>query len=401
MNFLESLQIAVESIIANKMRSFLTMLGIIIGISSVIAIVSLGQGGQSAVTDQFNKIGATTLTISLDSTKAQKSDYFTLKDATKIKQEVNTIKYVSPTVSERGTAVSSIESKNANITGATTDYADIQNYDISYGRYFNEFEENEGKAVAVIDDNAAKQLFGSADAVGKTMDLGPIGASKKVTIVGIRSSSGSFGGGGANASISVDVPISFAETMYSTNFTISNLTVAADSKEDVEDAGNSAVSILESRHNNRGKSIYTATNLFKQMDQINKVLSIFTDFIGAVAGISLIVGGIGVMNIMLVSVTERTREIGIRKAIGATTQNIMVQFLTESVIISLIGGVIGMIIGISASEIVGNFVNVTPVVSPVVVIAAILFSSAVGIFFGIYPAKKAASLDPIEALRYE
>jgi putative ABC transport system permease protein len=401
MSFLESLQIAIESIRSNKMRSFLTMLGIIIGISSVIAIVSLGEGGQSAVTDQLNKIGATTVTIGIDSTKAQKSDYFTLKDAEQIKQEVNTIKYVSPTVSERGTAVSSIASKNANISGVTTDYADIENYDISYGRYFNDLEENEGKPVAVIDEDTAKELFGSADAVGKTMDLGPTGAGKKVTIVGIRSSAGSFGGVGPNAAISVDVPISFAQTMYSTNFTISNLTVSADSKEDVEEAGDSAVSILESRHNNRGKDIYTASNLFKQMDQINNILGIFTDFIGAVAGISLVVGGIGVMNIMLVSVTERTREIGIRKAIGATTQNIMVQFLTESVIISLIGGVIGMIIGITSSELVGKFVNVTPVVSPTVVIAAILFSSAVGIFFGIYPAKKAAALDPIEALRYE
>ncbi|WP_026882876.1 ABC transporter permease [Clostridium akagii] len=401
MNFLESFRIAIGSILANKMRSFLTMLGIIIGISAVIAIVSLGQGAQNYITDAFSKIGATTVTIGLDSSKAQQSDYFTLKDAAQIKQEVSTIKYVSPTVAEKGTVVSNITSKNANIMGVTTDYADIENYDISYGRYFNELEQNEGKAVAVIDETSATTLFGSADAVGKTMDIGPTGASKKVTIVGIKSSAGSFGGGGPNAAISVDVPISFVQTMYSTNFTISNLTIAADSKDDVEDSGNSAVSILESRHNNRGKSIYIASNLFKQMDQINSILGIFTDFVGAVAGISLLVGGIGVMNIMLVSVTERTREIGIRKAIGATTQNIMLQFLTESVIISLIGGVIGMAIGIGGAEIVGNAVNVTPVISPAVVIAAILFSSAVGIFFGLYPAKKAAALDPIEALRYE
>ncbi len=401
MNFLESFRIAIGSIVSNKMRSFLTMLGIIIGISAVIAIVSLGQGAQNYITDAFSKIGATTVTIGLDSSKAQKSDYFTLKDALQIKQEVSTIKYVSPTVSEKGTVVSSTTSKNANITGSTTDFADIENYDISYGRYFNELEQDEGKAVAVIDETSATTLFGGVDAVGKTMEIGPTGASKKVTIVGVKSSAGSFGGGGPNAAIAVDVPISFVQTLYPTNFTISNLTIAADSKNDVEDSGNSAVSILESRHNNRGKGIYTASNLFKQMDQINSILGIFTDFVGAVAGISLLVGGIGVMNIMLVSVTERTREIGIRKAIGATTQNIMLQFLTESVIISLIGGVIGMAIGIGGAEIVGNAVNVVPVISPVVVIAAILFSSAVGIFFGLYPAKKAAALDPIEALRYE
>ena len=401
MNFLESFKIALESIKANKMRSFLTMLGIIIGIASVIAIVSLGQGGQSAVTDEFNKIGATTVTISLDTSKAQKSDYFTLKDAAQIKSSVSTIKYVSPIVQQRGLAVTGIASKNANITGSNIDYADIQNYDIVYGRYYNEMEQNEGKAVAVIDENAAKALFGYSDAVGKTMDIGPENARKKVTIVGIKASSAMFGGGPPNMPISVDVPITLLQTIYSSNFQINSLTLSADSKDHSEDAGNSAISILESRHNNRGKSIYTASNLFQQLDQINKVLGIFTSFIGAVAAISLVVGGIGVMNIMLVSVTERTREIGIRKAIGATTQNIMVQFLTESVIISLIGGIIGMIIGIGGAELAGTIVNVVPVVSPVVVIAAILFSSAVGIFFGIYPAKKAAALDPIEALRYE
>ncbi|MEG1798377.1 MAG: FtsX-like permease family protein, partial [Clostridium sp.] len=152
---------------------------------------------------------------------------------------------------------------------------------------------------------------------------------------------------------------------------------------------------------NRGRDIYKPENVLKQLDQINKVLGIFTAFIGAVAAISLIVGGIGVMNIMLVSVTERTREIGIRKAIGATTKTILLQFLTESVIITLIGGIIGMILGILLAYGLGKFANITPVVSPMVIVGTVIFSSAVGIFFGIYPAKKAADLDPIEALRYE
>lgn len=401
MSFLESFKIALESIKANKMRSFLTMLGIIIGIASVIAIVSLGQGGQSAVTDEFNKIGATTVTVSVDASKAQQSDYINLKDTDQIKNNVDVIRYVSPVFQAGGFAVTDTKSKNANITGATVDYAYIQNYDIVYGRYYNEMEQNEGKAVAVIDENAAKKMFGYSDAVGKTMNIGPGNAGKKVTIIGIKASSAMFGGGPNNMPISVDVPISFLQTTYADNFKISSMVLSADAKDNAEAAGDSAVSILESRHNNRGKDVYTATNLFQQLEEINKVLGIFTSFIGAVAAISLLVGGIGVMNIMLVSVTERTREIGIRKAIGATTKNIMLQFLTESVIISIIGGIIGMIIGIGGAELAGMAVDVTPVVSPVVVILAILFSSAVGIFFGIYPAKKAAALDPIEALRYE
>lgn len=175
----------------------------------------------------------------------------------------------------------------------------------------------------------------------------------------------------------------------------------ADTKENIELAGNSAINVLKSRHNNRDREVYTAESLMKQLDQVNEVLGIFTGFISAVAAISLLVGGIGVMNIMLVSVTERTREIGIRKAIGATTNTILLQFLTESVIISLLGGIIGMILGIVAAYGLGSFAGITPVLSITSIIAVIIFSSSVGIFFGIYPARKAAKLDPIEALRYE
>ena len=199
----------------------------------------------------------------------------------------------------------------------------------------------------------------------------------------------------------IDVPITLLENLFPNDFRIGSISILATSKDLTEDAGNRAKGVLESRHNNFGKDIYTPESVLKQLDQINKVLGIFTAFIGAVAAISLIVGGIGVMNIMLVSVTERTREIGIRKAIGATTNEILVQFLTESVIITSLGGVIGMILGITGANIIGSFADITPSLSVSVILGAIAFSSAVGIFFGIYPARKAASLDPIEALRYE
>jgi len=177
--------------------------------------------------------------------------------------------------------------------------------------------------------------------------------------------------------------------------------IASKDQDKGEEAATKAINILEIRHNNRGRDLYKGENILKQLDQINKVVDIFTAFIGAVAAISLLVGGIGVMNIMLVSVTERTREIGIRKAIGATTNTILLQFLAEAIIISLLGGVIGMILGIGAAYIIGSFVNITPILSLQSILGVILFSSAVGIFFGIYPARKAAKLDPIEALRYE
>ena len=403
MNIKENFKIAIESVKANKMRSFLTMLGIIIGISSVITIVSLGEGGQSAITGEFEKIGAASVNIKVDAQKASTSDYITLTDINQIRDRVPTVKYVSPILQKQGIANSDIKSKKASITGVNEEYINIGNIELTYGRYFNTGEYLEGKAVVIIDDITAKSLFGYEDAVGKSINIGAKLSPKKATIIGISKSQMGMFGGGSNDNIPAMIygPLTFIQELYPNENLIDTLTLVATSKEDTESAGNGAINILENRHSNAGRDIYSAESIMKQLDQVNKVLGIFTTFIGAVAGISLLVGGIGVMNIMLVSVTERTREIGIRKAIGATTKNILMQFLTESVIISLIGGIVGMILGIIGSYFIGSFAGVTPVLSLSVILGVIFFSSAVGIFFGIYPAKKAAELDPIDALRYE
>lgn len=400
-NLIENLKMSLESIRVNKMRSFLTMLGIIIGISSVITIVSLGQGGQNSITGEFEKIGASTVNVTVDTTKASPSDYITFTDVDQISARLPSVKYASPSVQKQGTISSETKSLKAVITGGNTDMAYINNQDILYGRFFNEREYVEGQPVVVIDVDSAKALFGYENVVNQSIRLGPQTAMKQVTIVGVSGSVAGIFGGGANMPAFVSTPATFLQELYSSDFAISTVTIMAVDKNSLEDAGNGAINVLESRHNNRGQDLYSAENALKQLDQVNRVLGIFTAFIGAVAAISLVVGGIGVMNIMLVSVTERTREIGIRKAIGATTKAIMLQFLTESVIISLIGGIAGMLIGILGAELIGIFANITPSISPFVIIGTILFSSAVGIFFGIYPARKAADLDPIEALRYE
>lgn len=403
MNITENIRMAVKSIIANKMRAFLTMLGIIIGISSVITIMSLGRGGQNAINDEFSKLGASSSNIKVDITKAQQTDYITLEDIKQIKNKLDIVKYVSPSVSMRGIAIARDKSKAAMITGGSTDLAYINNTEITYGRYFNEREYEEGSNVGVIDENTALSLFGFKDVVGQSIKIGDGDINKKITIIGVEKgySLGFVGGKGKNQPALVTVPVSFMRNIKAGSFNISSITVVADSQDDMEAAGRAAINLIELRHNNSGKEIYTAEDTLKIMDQINSVLGIFTAFIGAVAAISLLVGGIGVMNIMLVSVTERTREIGIRKAIGATTGTIMFQFLIEAVIISLIGGLIGMAFGIIGSEIIGSFIGIVPSVSLTAVVGSIVFSSAVGVFFGIYPARKAAKLDPIEALRYE
>ena len=395
---------AFDSIRSNRLRSFLTMLGIIIGISSVIAIVSLGQGGQSTITDEFEKIGAASVNIRVDVNKAEKSDYITFEDIRQIKEKIPYIKYATPSFQKQGVVNSYRKSKRAFIMGGSDDMAYIQNLEVIAGRFFNNIEYLEGKPVVVIDTTAAKSLFATDDVVGKSLDIGPALSTKKAMIVGvIKSQMGMFGGGEEvnNMPAIVYVPASFINIMYSNDSTISTITIMANSKENTESAGNAAKNMLENRHGNRERQVYTAENMLKQIDQVNKVLGIFTAFIGAVAAISLLVGGIGVMNIMLVSVTERTREIGIRKAIGARTGTILFQFLIEAVIMSCLGGIIGLILGTAGAYGIGSLAGIKPSLSPGFALLAILFSSAIGIFFGIYPARKAARLDPIEALRYE
>lgn len=402
MNLIENFKMALDSIIANKMRSFLTMLGIIIGISSVIAIVSLGQGGQKTITSEFEKIGSSSVTISVRTANASTSDYITEEDVSQIKERLPMVKYATPVLQKRGSIVSEKASKSVVLIGGSEDLKQLQNIEMLYGRYYNASETLEGKAVAIIDQVSAKALFGYEDAVGKVVTVGPKTGTKKATIIGIsRSQFDTFGMSDENMPVMAYVPTRFVMQLFPNDTLISSVMITSDDKKNIEAAGITTIKLLENRHGNREREIYKAENVLKQLDQVNKVLGIFTAFIGAVAAISLIVGGIGVMNIMLVSVTERTREIGIRKAIGATTKTILLQFLTESVIITLIGGIIGMILGIALAYGLGTFANITPVVSPTVIIGTIIFSSAVGIFFGIYPAKKAADLDPIEALRYE
>ncbi|MFL0266566.1 ABC transporter permease [Candidatus Clostridium radicumherbarum] len=399
MKIIEDFKMALESIKSNKMRSFLTMLGIIIGISSVITIVALGQGGQNKVNDEFLSLGATAVSVSVDTSKAQNTDYITLSDVKAVKDRVETAVYAGVSVSKRGLISTGKKTLQAGFTGADEDYANLKNLEISYGRFFTNRDVEEAKAVAVIDDSSAKTLFGYEDCIGKTVKIGSLSANTKVTIIGVRKNTNLFGS--FNKSINLYMPITFLQTMYSNNFTITSMSISASSKNTTEITGDAAKSILEARHNNKNQEIYTVDNSFKNMAQLNQVLGIFTGFIGAVAAISLIVGGIGVMNIMLVSVTERTREIGIRKAIGATTSNILFQFLMEAVILSIIGGVIGIVSGIAIAQIAGYFIGVIPSISYLVIAGTIIFSSAVGIFFGIYPARKAAMLNPIDALRYE
>jgi putative ABC transport system permease protein len=404
--FLEYLKMAIDNLKSNKGRSLLTMLGIIIGISSVIMIIAIGNGAQSQISDELNSLAGGQAYIYLNDSKAQDSDYMTQEDLDAIKDKIPTVKGVSPYFQFNGTVLGSKGDFDANVTCGTNELEYfVTTEKISEGRYFTVDEFLSARNVCVISENDAIKLFGTSDVIGMSIEITIYNVTQELQIVGItktQSSAMLSAFMGTTDSVSVYMPYTILESAFGGNIgNFQAIYAIAENPSDSGDMVSAIIKLLESRHNNRNENVYLLENAADQISGINNVLSIVTIFIIFVAAISLLVGGIGVMNIMLVSVTERTREIGIRKALGARTKSIMMQFLSESAIITLCGGLIGIVIGIAGAYGICSLpmLGFEPKVQVSTIALATLFSSGVGIFFGIYPAKKAAKLSPIEALR--
>lgn len=399
---------AIDSVLANKMRSFLTMLGIIIGIAAVIAILGVGNGATDEITGTFNNLGASTISLSVTD-EATESEPITENDILALKEAIPEIERISPDKTTMASIQSDFESRQSIVSYGTPDLQytnQVMESTIVSGRYFNQNDYADGKNVIVISEDTASALFnGRTEVLGEQIKLvGNSGNQLDLTVIGIvegtfQDLQGSFDL--SQMPLYAAIPLTTMEKLNPTLGGIDSLTIQVTDKDAIESVSTQIVRILETRHDAVGENWYSATNFLQALDQVDQVLSLFINFIAAVAGIALLVGGIGVMNIMLVSVTERTREIGTRKALGATTRTILVQFLMESVILCLIGGTIGLILGILLATGVSNALNIVPNITIGSVLLVLLFSSAVGIFFGLYPARKAAKLDPIEALRYE
>ena len=400
---IENMQMAFFAIRINKMRSILTMLGIIIGIGSVISIVSIGDTMRAMFADLYKNVGLTQAYISIgywvDDTR--QGDYFTLDEMEQVKEAFSDeIAYIDSSASASAKAVYKRTSIDFSYEGIDWNYQDVQPVNMVYGRYLNEGDILGRKKNVVMDTDSALKLFGVEDAVGRTFRTTLYGTTDDFTVVGVyRKEINAFQAMMMGQSKDGSAFIPYTLLTWPNDYFYS-LHVYAREGVNLDDFFGQLQAYCAKLHSRNPNDMYVQTAV-QEMNMVDSIMGGLSAAVGGIAAISLVVGGIGIMNIMLVSVTERTREIGIRKALGARTRDVMVQFLTESAILSACGGLIGVILGVSLVAAGGAALGMKVVIRPLIVIIAVGFSAVVGIFFGLYPASKAAKSDPIDALRYE
>ena len=405
MHLKQTITMAFKAISGNKIRSFLTMLGVIIGVMSVIVLMAIGQGTTASVTESIASMGTNLLTVTIQTrrvggmgsknpwamTSSSKGTVILTMDDVLSLEDDASIECVSPVVTGSLTVKAGSTNTTASVTGVLPAYAQIINQGVQEGRYIIDADVDNRSAVCVIGADLAEELYGTTSVVGNTLHID----GRAFRIVGVLESRGTSMGGSSDES--VVLPFTLAQRMLDST-TISSIYVSAIDSASVDDAQTVVESFLYKKYQN--ESSYSVMNQTQMLETANETASTLSLMLGGIAGISLLVGGIGIMNIMLVSVTERTREIGIRKAIGARRRDILLQFLIESVAISGLGGLIGLISGYALMHVLENALGMTLSMSTGVTYLAIGFSMTIGVVFGLYPANKASKLRPIEALHY-
>lgn len=403
--FRESVSIALNALVGNKMRSILTMLGIIIGVGAVIAMVSIGMGVRDQVSNSIAGLGSNLIMVSPGAPSssgvrqaAGSGITLSLKDAQAIANEVDGVNKVAPSVSKQYQLVAGNQNWMTSVMGTTPDYLDVRNMIVQAGSFITDKDLETRERVAVIGPTVSSNLFGDSNPIGQSIRIN----NTPFRIVGVLESKGQSAGG-SDQDDTVVIPLTTAQERLMGITYIQLINIQAESTEIVSQVQEDVTSLLRSRHRLGAdkEDDFTVRNMVSIMETAEEATGSITLLLGFIAGISLLVGGIGIMNIMLVSVTERTREIGIRKALGARYHNILMQFLIEAVVIGVAGGLAGIALGIGAAYGISAIAGWSTVISSASIIMAFGFSIGIGLFFGIYPARKAALLDPIDALRYE
>ena len=407
MNILMIIRIAFRALMRNKMRAALTMLGIIIGVSAVIAMVSIGQGAQASVQAQINSMGTNLLFVSAGAQNVggvrsgagdSGTNTLTVEDLEAIRREVPSVAMVSPVINARSQLVAGNQNWNAPVQGVSEQFPDIRKWSVQSGVFFSEGDVRTAARVIVLGQTIADNLFQGVDPVGQTVRV----MNLPFQVVGVMARKGQDPQG-RDQDDTAFAPYTAVQKKLLGTTRVQVAYVSAISPEATYTAQAQITDLLRQRHklSLNEPNDFTVRNMTDVAEAANETNSIMTLLLGSIAGVSLLVGGIGIMNIMLVSVTERTREIGIRMAIGARASAVRTQFLIESIVLSLTGGLAGILLGVVASIIIPMMLGWPTLVSAAAIIGSAIFSAAVGIFFGYYPARKAAGLDPIEALRYE
>ena len=403
MNIIESFKMATATLVANKMRSSLTMLGIVIGNASVIAMVGIGEGAKNLASEQFESLGPNVIFVVPGTQEERRTTFNAPKtlvwsDAIAIAEQVPSVNQTAPQI----TASQLITYRNRNaseqVVGTTPEYLTVRSFEVDKGRFFNDVDIQRNRRVIVLGSEIADKFFPRQDPLGKKIRVKNI----NLEVIGVLESKGAFLG--QNQDLTVYVPLTTManqivgnQSPYGTQVTF--ISIAAKDENSIRAAKLQIENLLRLRHKITGEDDFSVRTQKDVLEIVGTITSGLTALLAAIAGISLLVGGIGVMNIMLVAVTERTKEIGLRKAIGAKEGDILWQFLIEATILSAAGGAIGTVVGVTGIVIVGMFSPLAPTISPIVILLAVGVSGAIGLSFGVFPAKAAAKLDPIVALR--
>ena len=405
-SFIEIFRIAIRALRRNKTRSFLTTLGIIIGVGAVIAAFAVGEGANKVIDEQIASFGTNSVTVMRERNAQSTGDnakFLTEDDAKAIAENVSGVEAVAPTVSTSVQAIYGNTNWATQVYGSTPEYPDVQGYSIARGRNINDSDQRMGNKVAIIGNTVAEKLFHRENPLGKSIRLAKV----PFTVIGVFETKGQSTGGFMDQDDMILVPLKTAQSRLvrynNSPGRVGNIQVKGVSMEALAYITSEITALLRERHKIRPGQAddFAVRSLSQMLEARRKTTSVTSMLLASIAVISLVVGGIGIMNIMLVSVTERTREIGIRMAVGAKAANIRLQFLIESVTLSVIGGVIGICVGVAAGYSLAGITQAPPVFTASSILLAFVFSAAVGIGFGYYPAAKASLLNPIDALKYE